>query len=340
MATQGATNITLLDVAKRMDPDGRTPLIAEMMQKVDPILEDIPWIEGNTQTGHMGTIRTGLPSVAWRLLNYGTVASKSRTKQVTDVCGILESYSEIDKILYELNGAGDGFRMTEDQAHIEAMAQELTTTLFYGNTGVDPEKFLGLTPRYSDAAAENGAQIIDAGGAQSDNASIWGIAWGPRTIHGIFPKGTKAGLDMQNLGEQTKYDSSTGRLMQVMRSRFQWNAGLHLKDWEGVVRIGSIDVSELGDAGQTGFDGAELVHLMIQAHYKIPLRMRKQEGIGGRLVWYMPPVVHQALVKIAMFDTTQSTLTIRQLENGEPMLRFFGNPVRECDSLIETEALV
>ncbi len=339
MATLGTTVPTLLDVAKRMDPDGKTPFIAEMLTKVNPILEDIPFIEGNTQTGHQGVIRTGLPTVAWRLLNFGTISSKSKTKQVTDVCGIMEAYSEIDKILWELNGAGDGFRMTEDSAHVEAMGQELASTIFYGNTAVNPEKFLGLDARYSDISAENGGQIIDDGGTGNDLTSIWLIGWGPRTIHGIFPKGTMAGLQMQNLGEQTKYDSVTGRLMQVMRSRFQQNAGLHLKDWEGVVRIANIETADLATAGTSGYTGPDIVFLMKQAIYKMPLRLRKQGNIGGKLVFYVAPEVHEALVSLAMFDKVQaSTLRIEQLETGEPMLKFWGHPVRECDALLLTEA--
>lgn len=341
MATKGTSGLpTLLDVAKRMDPDGKTPFIAEMLSTVNPILDDIPFFMGNTQTGHQGVIRTGLPTTAWRLLNYGTLPSKSKTKQVTDVCGIMENYSEIDKILWELNGAGDGFRLSEDTAHVESMGQELAATVFYGNTAATPEKFLGLAPRFSSLGAENGGQIIDGAGTGSDNTSIWLIAWGERTIHGIFPKDTMAGLQHQNLGEQTKEDSG-GRLMQVMRSRFQQNAGLHMKDWQAIVRIANIDVSDLSGAGASGYTGPDIVLLMKQAIYKLPLRLRKKAGVTTRLIFYIAPVAHEALVSIAMFDKVQaSTLRIEQLENGEMMLKFWGHPVKECDALLSTESRV
>jgi hypothetical protein len=46
-------------------------------------------------------------------LNYGVASSKSRTAQVTDSCGMLEAYAEIDKALADLNGNSAAFRLSE-----------------------------------------------------------------------------------------------------------------------------------------------------------------------------------------------------------------------------------
>lgn len=64
----------------------------------------MPFVEGNLPTGHKTTIRSGLPSATWRLLNYGVQPSKSTTVQVTDSVGMLETYAEVDKSLADLNG--------------------------------------------------------------------------------------------------------------------------------------------------------------------------------------------------------------------------------------------
>ena len=165
MATLGTTALTLLDWARRVDPEGKIAKIVEILNDTNEILEDMAWVEGNLPTGHKTTIRSGLPSVAWRLLNYGVQPSKSRTVQVTDSCGMLEAYSEVDKALADLNGNTPEFRLSEDRAFLEAMNQELATTLFYGNTATDPEKFLGLAPRFNDLSAENGGNILTGGGA-------------------------------------------------------------------------------------------------------------------------------------------------------------------------------
>ena len=77
MARIGDTVATLGDVAKRLDKDGKIDKIVEIMADTNEILDDMLFQEGNLPTGHKTTIRTGLPEVAWRLLNYGVPQSKS-----------------------------------------------------------------------------------------------------------------------------------------------------------------------------------------------------------------------------------------------------------------------
>ena len=111
-------------------------------------------------------------------LNYGVQPSKSRTVQVRDDAGMLEAYSEVDKALADLNGNTSEFRLSEDSAFLESMNINFAETLFYGNTEVHPERFMGLAPRYSDLSAENASNIIPGGGSGSDNTSIWLVVWG------------------------------------------------------------------------------------------------------------------------------------------------------------------
>lgn len=336
MTLLATTHPTLLDLAKLQDPDGSIPEIAEMQNKVNPILMDMPIFPGNQTTGHQGTIRAGLPTSTLRELNVGTLPGKSTHMNVTDTCAILEQFSEIDEEVYNMNGGGPQFRMSEDVAHIEAMAQKVADLVFYGNTTSDPKEFLGLTPRYSDTSADNGANVILAGGADTDNTSIWLINWDRRFLHGIVPRGQTSGLKYENLGLDTKRDS-TGRLMRVYVSHFIQKLGIHLKDWASCVRIANLDVSIM-EAYKSGAPaaGIDVVNHMIDAWYKIPLRIRN----AGRLCFYCNPTVKKTLVKIAMFDRTDNNLYIEQLENGEQMLKFWGIPVKECDALLSTESLV
>ncbi len=136
-------------------------------------------------------------------------ASKSTTVQITDSIGMLESYAEVDKSLADLNGNTSEFRLSERRAFIEAMNQQMAQTLFYGDTSVSPQQFMGLSSRYSSKTAGNGQNIIDAGGTGTDNTSIWLVVWGENTVHGIFPKGQKAGLHMEDKGQQTLRDANT-----------------------------------------------------------------------------------------------------------------------------------
>ncbi|MCA9339821.1 MAG: hypothetical protein KDA17_02820, partial [Candidatus Saccharibacteria bacterium] len=128
MAANATTHPTLLDLVKRSEPDGKIATIVEILNETNEILDDMVWVEGNLPTGHRTTIRTGIPAPTWRKLYQGVQPTKSTTVQVTDNCGMLEAYAEVDKALADLNGNTNEFRLSEDQAHIEGMSQELAET--------------------------------------------------------------------------------------------------------------------------------------------------------------------------------------------------------------------
>ena len=107
------------------------------------------WVEGNLPTGHRTSVRTGLPQGTWRQLNYGVQPTKSTTSQVTDACGMLETYSEIDKALADLNGNTAEFRLSEDKAFLEGLSQQMAQTIFYGNTATTPENILTYAAVYA-----------------------------------------------------------------------------------------------------------------------------------------------------------------------------------------------
>lgn len=62
MSVKGLTALTLADWGKRVDPNGKVDKIIELLGQTNPILQDMPFVEGNLPTGHRTTIRSGLPS--------------------------------------------------------------------------------------------------------------------------------------------------------------------------------------------------------------------------------------------------------------------------------------
>lgn len=319
---------TLADMAKRTDPNGKvTSKIVEHLTQTNEILQDMGWQEGNLPTGHKTTVRTGLPDVAWRVLNYGVQPSKSHTAQVTDNTGILEAYAEIDKELALLNGNSADWRVSEDSAFLEAMNQEMATTLFYGNEAETPAKFTGLSPRFSvlsDDRTQSGYNIIDAGGTGSTNTSLWLVTWGDNTAHGIFPKGSKAGFSQTNLGEVTLEDANGGRF-QGFRTHYQWKCGLTVRDWRGIVRIANIDVATLATD-----EGAKLVDLLVQAYNRLGSRRRL-----GRPVIYCNETVATAL-DLQASNKSNVWLSMKEWD-GQEVLSFRGIPIRRVDALVDTE---
>lgn len=328
MAVLSTINPTLSDVASRMTSDGKIdPMIVELLTETNEILEDMTVIEANGFTEHKTTVRSGLPQGTWRKLNYGVQPEKSRTVQVKDSLGMLETYAEVDKALADLNDNEAAWRLSEDRAFIEGLNQTMASTLFYGDSSQDPEKFMGLAPRYSDSTAENGRNIINAGGTGDDNTSIWLIVWGPNTVHSIYPKGSQAGLQSRDLGENTLFDANGGRY-QGYRTHYKWDLGLTLRDWRYVVRIANIDVSALDDPDTA----ADVLKLMAKALHKVPnLKL-------GRAAFYMNRGVAEAL-DIQSMEKPTLALKTQELE-GKFWQTFRGVPIRTSDAILNTEAAV
>lgn len=329
MSTLSANNLTLLDMAKRLDPDGNVAQIVEILNETNEILDDASFKEGNLPTGNRATIRTGLPSPTWRKLYGGVQPTKSRTAQVTDNCGMLEAYAEQDAKLIELNGNTMAARLSEDRAHIEGMSQEMASTLFYGDESTQPEAFTGLAPRFNSLSAENADNIINGGGVGSDNMSIWLVVWGDQTCSGIFPKGSKAGISQEDKGKVTveNVDGNNGRA-EMYRTHYAWDMGLMLKDWRYVVRICNIDVSDLGTLANT----KNLITWMIMASERIP------HFGNGRAAFYVNRTAREKL-RLGINEKIANNLTWETVE-GKRVMTFDDIPVRRCDALLKTEGLV
>lgn len=330
MATLADTHPTLLDLARRTDPDGNIADIVEILNQTNEVLDDMVWMEGNLTTGHRTTIRTGLPTPTWRKMYGGVQPTKSRTAQITDNCGMLEAYAEVDKALADLNGNTAAWRLSEESPHIEGMSEEVAQTIFYGNEGTEPEAFTGLAPRYNDLAAANAENIVDAGGIGTDNASIWLCVWGPNSGFGMTPKGSKAGLQMEDKGQVTieNVDGAGGR-MEAYRSHYRWDAGLCVRDWRYFVRIANIDRSALTTDASSG---AHLPNLLFQAYERLP-------NTNGRACWYMDRAVKTKLGQQDAALVKQSTLT-HENTGGRVVTSWLGIPIRRSDVLSPDEARV
>lgn len=329
MATLAANNPTLLDVSKRLDPDGKIDTIVELLNQSNEVLTDMTWVEGNLPTGHKTTVRTGLPTPTWRKLYGGVQPTKSTTAQITDSCGMLEAYAEVDKALADLNGNTAAFRLSEDAAHIEAISQKHASTLFYGNEGTEPEAFTGFAPRYNSLSAQNADNIVNASGSGSDNTSIWLCVWGPQTGFGVYPKGSQAGLQMSDKGQVTieNVDGNGGR-MEGYRTHYRWDAGLVIRDWRYFVRICNIDISDLNTIANT----KNIINWMVQATERIPSFGR------GRAVFYMNRTLREKL-RLGILERVSSNLTWETVE-GKRVMVFDDIPVRRTDALVNTESVV
>lgn len=339
MATLGANNPTLLDLAKQTDPDGSQAAVAEILSETNPVLREMTVVNGNLTTGHRASVRTGLPIPTWRKIGAFVTPTKGTVAQIDFACGNLEAYGEVDKDLVELAADKDAFRLSEDTAHIEGMNIEMADTLFYGNEASANEEFTGFAAHYNDLSAANADNIINASG-DSDYRSIWLVCWSPETVFGIVPKNSVAGLQSNDLGVQLiqsgadETNGSAGR-MQAYVTHYQWKLGLVVKDWRYAVRIANIDyaaISTIYTAGQFSA-GPDLPSLMHSATRRIP-NMQK-----GRCAWYMSRDMIEKLEKQVAAKVQQSSLTKMDV-GGAQVDSFAGIPIARTDALAGLETAV
>lgn len=339
--------LSLLDWSRRVGPDGSIDDIAELLSQCNEVFKDMLWRESNLPTGHKCTVRTGLPSGTWRSLYGGIAPTKSTTAQITDGVGSLEGLSQIDVDLAQLDGDVASTRMSEDNAFLEGMSQQMATTIFYGNSSTSPTQFTGFAPRFNTvttSTAANARNVLNAGGTASANASIWLIGWGDETCFGIFPKGSKAGLVFEDRGDINFAYDANNNPFRVYTSWFQWKAGLVVKDWRYVCRIANIDTTTVGLQGVTPPD---LFALMSKSVVRLPTMSKRVSGItetdapdepapGIAPAFYCNRSVREYLDIQAIRD--KNVLLTPKEYAGEPVVEFRGVPIRVVDALTNTEA--
>jgi hypothetical protein len=179
----------------------------------------------------------------------------------------------------------------------------------------------------STATAESADNVIDHGGTGSDNASIWLVVWGPRTVHGIVPKGSKAGLQVKDLGEQM-IQNSDGSKWQAYVTHYRFDAGLTVRDWRYVVaRLQHRHLRPRDDR-----EHEEPDHVDDQGDGAHPEPRRRPRGVLHEP--RRPRVAaHRHLEKIG---NNLSWETVA----GKRVIMFDNIPVRRCDALLNTEARV
>ena len=328
MAAINSNQISLLDLARRRDPNGAVAQIVEQLTQRNAILQDSVWKEGNLPTGERVTTRTGLPSVSWRRFNEGIDPSKSRVDQYDEATGMLEGMSQVDCELARLEGNEAAFRASEDVAFMQALNNELETAIFYSSTKTNPEKIMGLSPRLDSTSGNYGSQIIKHDGSASgaDQTSIWLVKWGLDAVYCITPKGYPEGIEPHDMGEQLVTDANSKRYRAYV-TNWTWKVGLVVKDYRSVVRICNVDVGNLAATGMA------LIQSMIKAYHQI-----YQPGTG-RLAFYCNRTIGTYLHLQALDSVKNSTLAISNV-GGQPITTLLGIPVRETDALLSTESVI
>jgi hypothetical protein len=333
MAVFGSEALTLSDMRKRLNPDGTTAFIVEALEQSNPILKDIPWIEGNLKTGNVTTVRTMLPTPSIRMINRGVKRGKSRTKQVQDTCMILEDRSVVDIELLALQKDKERFRASEDAAFVQGFSNYVAEQAFYGDSSAEPGTFNGISIRYNTYGGEKGEagyQVLSAGTPGSNtNTTAFFIGWGQKNTVGIYPEGTLAGLKMRDLGEQTVLDSDNLEY-QGLATLFTWKCGLAVQNIRSNALLRNINV-----AGLNGLNSAQKLALMDKLTVTKNRIQNLQNG-DKKVVLYVSDSLYD-FFECYLNDKTNVFVTQQTLMGAMPQLYFKGILVQKCDAISETE---
>lgn len=336
MAALGGKLVTLADVAK--SKNAQIGKVAEVLIQENPMLNDIPYMEMNEGTIHKEDIRSALPAVYYRKANQAIPASKTTTEERTFTAAHFESKSQIDAAVAHRGGMDRVAynRWNQAQGHIQAHAIEHANLTIYGSPLDSNRKVAGFFDIYSTLSASEptSKQIIDGGGTTSDMCSILLVHWGERSVFGVYPAGTQAGLKRTdrspgNTQVQIAALDSAGDAGSFWgyEEQFEIDHGLVVKDYRQAGRIANIDPVTL----KSKSGAADLIDLMISLDYKIH---NSQNGIG---IWYMNRTLEAFLHKQALSQVSAGAGLTFDNYQGKKVLMFLGKPIRRADALLSTE---
>ena len=331
--------LTLLELAKRSN-NAVTVAIAEVLAETNEFIADAIWVEANQPTSHVTTRRVSLPSGTWRKINGGVSREASTSRQIVETMGLLEAYSVVDKFLVDIAPNPQQFRQNEDMAFIEGLSQTFADCMFrsesaagiYGDMDTYPERFNGLPERndaYSLANTHNGGDV-----SANDDTSIYIVQWGTRTVHLIYPKGSRtAGVTHTDLGECTVSASdspqSSPSEYQAYRSHFKLNVGLVVRDDRCVQRICNID-SVAGETTSFSSTTSYIDNKLLTALNLLPFN-----GVGA--VVYVNRSMKTQMDILAK-DKTNFNYTNVSDAFGRVLTNFRGVPIHQVDGITDVES--
>lgn len=340
--------LTLADLGKLEGPDGNLEFKdqVDMTWQANEVLQVLPWIPCNDKNKHMILQRVGLPTVYETMFHGGTLPSTGVDAQMWVPTAYFTSLEEIPKKMADDTGDPEGLRYQRSRGHYEAHAQNMASTIFYGNTLTDLLSFPGLAFMYSSTTALNGQNVLKAGGAGSDNTSLWLLGFGDDAVSGLYPNGSMAGLEhtyagpawVENQGASagTPY---TGKRELVYRDHYSWTAGLLNANWKWAVRICNISVNAL----VSGVNDANLIQLAESAVHRLPttaVRTPDPNSPVRRVAWICNRTIREMIDRQSRQQVAAGGQLRYEVVDGIQREIFHNIPMYTNDQITNSETLV
>lgn len=316
---------TLMELAKRT-ADGNLVEIAEVLNTSKELIQDAVWLEANQIASHVGTRRTRIPAGSFRQANQGILGDASSTRQIAEPIARLEGHSKVDEAILDLAPDKQLARSQEDLAFVEGLGQTLENTFFYGNIATTENGLDGLSVR-SDYNTKTNPNVQDSAGTGSYTTSLWIVEWGPRMVHFVYPKGSKAGLSTTDEGRRLIQNATQGLGYDlfVWFTKFVIQCGIFINDPRCVQRIVNI--------ATTGSQGALNDNDIIAALNKMP------KAGGGPTARIYGNRNLKTQLDILAKDKTNVNYYVDNVF-GEPMTIFRTVPIRLAEGLLNSEVAI
>lgn len=326
---------SLLEQAKRINPNGEQARIAEILTYENDMLLDAPWFPSNDIWTNKTVRRANKPTGSRRRINSGVAVEFSQTIEVLDVITMIETYSEPDVEFIDNQPDAMLAREQESNIFIEGMGQTLGEAMLYDNAKTDESNMTGISPRLSTIDSQ---YVWGAGGTGNDLTSIYIITWGPMDTYMIYPRNsgpnasTMFGIKHTNKGQVTVSDATTARAStsqyEAYRDHYQIKAGMVTRDPRSIGRYANI---ESGTETTNLFDENVLIRILNRMRTNQNTRMYVNDLILSQM-------------QIAAKDKSNINYVLGQGNglSGEPPIFFQTIPVRSIarEILLDTESVI
>ena len=329
MATLTADRLTVVEQAKRINPDGTEAKVAELLDQFNEVFIDAVAEPANDVRSHKVSVRDGLPTISPRKINAGGTRSVSKVNQKRYELMLYDVPIEIDEELIDHEPSPIEARRLEEIAFMEATLQEFARVLFYGNESTYEDEINGLATLYNTLSDTN---VRGASGTGSDTTSVWIVQWKQRQMSLIYPKGSKgAGIEHNDKGKLRITDTS-GNPYYGYCSQVKLNFGIAPVDARAIQRIANIEsdgvTNNLGDdTGQRNLFGA-----------LNSLPSPRTNKMAKTVLYCNRDVLTQ--FDIWANEKSNMCLTVKDLKTGEPMTVVRGCPVRMVEQILSTETAI
>lgn len=275
--------LTALDILK-LNAGALAPLVEEVAV-VAPELAIIP-AEVIAGTTLEVSVRTGLPTVAFRNANEGITRTKSTFENRIFQTHILDSQVAVDLAI--LKGAAKPEKVMEDEVYgvLQAVLKKFGDQFYYGNPSASDKGFPGLIAQAASDAAHN----VDAAGSTA-KSSVWALCMDRDGAKVIFGNNEAIGMGSE-WRKETVLDGAS-KPFTAMVNDLTGRVGLSLKNKNRAFRIKNIGtdtgkgltdalLAELIQVATEG--GATVTHLLMNPRSRAQLQKSRQAVSTAALV--------------------------------------------------------